>query len=182
VLQQMQAAMQLQNHEIVQKLALLPCAEAIAAGSMEDLIMALLQRTRRGHILHDTDDEAHTLKHLCALPAADQLQPHALQRLVLAAVEMLLHYMTHQLLLALRPAAQQLDGPAVQQLLAAVVASHEVPGYDELDEQPQPQQWQLHTYELGELILDMPGAEQLQPEGLVQRVLQPALQMVAPTS
>jgi hypothetical protein len=178
VLQLMQAALQLQNHAMVQRLLQLPCAAAITAGSLEALIMALMQRTSRGHVLEGACDTATTLKFLCALPAAQQLQPDAVQRLVAEALQLLLHYVAHQLLEAL-PAAQQLDGPPVQQILAAVVASHEVPDYDELDENPQPQQWQLHTIYLVQHILDLPGAGQLQPEGLTEHVLQPALRMGA---
>jgi hypothetical protein len=156
----------------------LPAAAALPASSMEALILSNIQRTRRGHVLQAWEAEGRTVHALCACPAVQQLQPQAVLRLALAALQQMLHFVAGSLLAAL-PAAQQLDSAAMQQLLEAVVASHEVPDYDELNENPQPTAWQLETYGLVRHILRLPRAEQLQPHIVAQRVLLPALQMRA---
>jgi hypothetical protein len=176
----MQSAVQLRNHVVVQVLLKLPAAAALPASSMEALIASLMQRTRRGRLLgeFDTYPDARTLQALCECTAAQQLQPQAVLRLALPALQQMLHFMVLELMTWL-PAAQQLDGPAVQQLLETLVDSYEVPDHNELDVNPRPVQWQLRTYELLENLLDLPGAQQLQLHEVTERVLLPAVQTCA---
>jgi hypothetical protein len=136
VLQLMQSALQLQSHAVLHRLCKLPGAAAIASSNIEALLMSHIQRIRRGHAVLAIDDSKGTLMHLCYLPAAKQLQPRTVQELVLTALRLRLHRIA-SLLLFLLPAAQQLDGPAVLQMLTAVVVNHDVAGCMELDKQQQ---------------------------------------------
>jgi anti-anti-sigma regulatory factor len=163
---------------VLQRLLELPAAAALPASSMEALIASQIQRIRRGHALESWDPEGRTIQVLCGCTAAQRLQPQAVQRLAAAALQQMLHFVAGALLTCL-PAAQQLDRAVVQQLLEALVGSHEVPHYDELNENPPPMHWQRQTYGLLQVLLHLPGAGQLQPHKVAERVLLPALQLRA---